>query len=231
MNEVKLEHLLPELTPAEGKALEVLWRLSDEQFDAGQFENSATIMRVFSFLFPDDPRVLGNLGMALVCAGKHEEGLCHMERHALLAPHHVPCWLRYGAALVKSGKTLAAFAAFKKALSLESQNVDAMTMVAGTMMALNQSSAEAEKLLRQAIRLNPSHAGAWAHLGIALRCRKKWTEAEQAFKAAISLQPPPVVLQVIQEELRRLNYGGCLALNDTHIALGEDTPLTIKSGV
>jgi Flp pilus assembly protein TadD len=230
---IKFENLklpIPKLSPEEAQILERMRRRADEKFHAGKFEECAATMRMLALFLPNDPRLLAHLGVALVCAGKPEEGLRYLERLTRLTPKDPSAWMRFGGALLCRGKCLEALTAFNEALSLDALDVGAMTMIGKTMLTLNQPPTKAEKYLRQAISIKPSHAEAWVHLGIALGRQQKSKDAEQVFKRALALHPPPGMLLLIHEELRRLNCAGCLALNDTQIALGAFTPPAIKTG-
>src|SRR5262249_19902796 len=50
-----------------------------------------------------------------------------------------------------------------------------------------KQNAEAEELLREAVRLNPRQAGWWYNLGIAYQRQRRWQEAREAFQRAAAL--------------------------------------------
>ncbi len=101
----------------------------------------------------------------------------------------------------------------EQALKHDQDNVDALTLMASILYEEGQT-AEAERVARKAVRLQPKHAMALGTLGFIVHQQGKNDEAIDVTRRAIALQPDSVPLHI--------NLGGILyALGDKTGAVAE----------
>lgn len=93
-----------------------------------------------------------------------------------------------GSALLASGKSSAAAAAFRDALRLDSDNADVWHQLATALDAVGDRQKEAEEAARCAVELQPASLASLSLLGKLLHARGEHDEAISVFRRALALQ-------------------------------------------
>ena len=90
--------------------------------------------------------------------------------------------------LHQSGRLDEAYSAYQALLDDPETFADIASNLSALTMKLGRTD-EAEVYARQALERAPNHANAWNHLGIVLRAKRLWAEADKAFGKAIQHDP------------------------------------------
>ena len=85
--------------------------------EAGNPQTGAAILNVGLQLYPQDPGLHFNLGIAYGAMGKEEE-IAEYKKVLEIEPDYVPAFLNWGAALVGAGKYTEAIDAYKKGIAI-----------------------------------------------------------------------------------------------------------------
>ena len=93
-----------------------------------------------------------------------------------------------GVALLREGRNDEAADAFRRALTLRADSVDANRNL-GTALAASGHTAESIGYLRRAVQLAPGNGGAQYELGSLLLERREFSEAADCFRAAVRALP------------------------------------------
>jgi tetratricopeptide (TPR) repeat protein len=92
-------------------------------------------------------------------------------------------YLKHGLILAGEGRYDAAAGSFRKALAINPQWPEALSLL-GSALAKTGNDREAEEMLRKAVSLKPDYAEGWYHLGEFLEERGKKQEAQEALRKA-----------------------------------------------
>jgi 4-amino-4-deoxy-L-arabinose transferase-like glycosyltransferase len=165
-------------------AANVSLRSKDDQL-AAAFNNSASVLtekhkdeRAIEYfrrslaLKPDDPEVLGNLGLALMRRKQVDEALANFRRAAELRPQDPRAWMRLASALDQTGKVDEATPCIVRALELDAK---------GTL----------ESALQLARQTNGHDLVALDLLAAAQAKNGRFTDAIATASSALSIPPPP----------------------------------------
>lgn len=154
----------------------------------------------------ENPTSLTGLGSSLLELGRIEEAEVAFTKAASLRPTAYR-FVFLGLAQRRLGKTDAAIASFEKALRLDPDDDEAMFNLAVTI--LPDDSAQAEKLLRRAIEIDPDYALWRQELGNALLAQSRWEEAEIEIRKSLDLDPEsywsPLYLAAALDALERFD--------------------------
>jgi tetratricopeptide (TPR) repeat protein len=144
---------------------------------------------------PASARLHIGLGIAQYSRGRHEEAVTSFCTAADLAPADPRPYAflgeMYGVSPAQSDeitKRLARFVALKPA-DANGQYYYAMSLWRAPATGTGPDLARIEALLRKAMALDSRHAKARVQLGILLSEQRRWTEAIEALRAAIALEP------------------------------------------
>lgn len=127
-------------------------------------------------LDPDSPRERLNYGLALLRAGKNEEGLAELRRVQQQDARLPHTWFNLGIAHKKSGQTPEAIAMFERMVQLVPEDAISHYNL-GVLYKLENRLADAEAKFREAARLSPSLAAPHFQLYNAYRLGGKREEA------------------------------------------------------
>ena len=96
--------------------------------------------------------------------------------------------LNIGVNMLSDGRTEEALTYFKRALTLDSSNVDAYNDLGNTQMQLNKND-DAIATFKKLVAMKPFDSDAATSLGNAYAQAKQWTNAAEAYKKATKLDP------------------------------------------
>jgi tetratricopeptide (TPR) repeat protein len=180
---MQLAHKGLELDPRSPEAYGALADVYEAEGNAG---DAMTALQKAIDLAPEDWRWPVRLGIDEFSAGNLKEAIAELQRGVDLAPDNAVAYYDLGIANLQSGRRQVARDDFERALSIEP---DADTYSAlGTVLQLDGSYDEAEKMDRKSIELNPANYVAWGNLGSAYQWSgNRHEEAAQAFRKAIEL--------------------------------------------
>jgi len=133
-----------------------------------------------------DARAWLKAGKTLAQAGEGPAADEAFERYFALAPGRR--WVAEGGERHRQGDLEGAAACYRKALSEDGENVDALRLLGVACAHLGQAG-EAERAARRAVALAPDFPAAWNDLGAVLSELDRAKEAVEAFERALRLGP------------------------------------------
>ena len=154
--------------------------------ETGAHEESLRLLERAVQLDARDADAWFNLGRARAQAGDGPGADQAFERSFDLDPQRKA--LAYAAEHQQAGRWHEAEAEYRKVLSHNPRNVDALRLLAGCALQ-SRHALEAERLLRSAISIAPDFVEARLDLGRLLKEQNRLHEAIEQFEAAIRLQP------------------------------------------
>ena len=145
---------------------------------------------------PDDALAQGNLGSALMLAGRRDEAAVHMRKARELrlkqaleaAPANPELHNSYGLALLESGRAKEALAEFGRAVELDGASAPAHSNLGRALTAEGRFD-QALPQLKRALELDPKSVETHATLGDALYREGNCTAALTEWREAIRLAP------------------------------------------
>ncbi len=168
--------------------------------DDGDYEQAINIARTGVAKYPEDARLLYQLGTLYEKLEKHQAAIQIMEKILTLDGSHPDAlnFLAYGQA--ESGDDLElALSRAQKALALKPSGYIADTL--GWVYFKLGRYPESREQLEKAIKLHPEDAVIQEHLGDLYRAMKLWREAESAYREALKLAPDSTS---VKDKLRQL---------------------------
>ncbi len=148
---------------------------------AGDAGNRAQRMRAFA-------PVQIEAGKAYLAADQPNDAFVCFRRAIRIDPQNYEAQLGLAQASTKIGATRAGLNAAEAAAKLKPGQPEAL-LAAGQLSLASQRPAEAEKYLREALRLNPKFAAAWRDLGETKLIQKAVGESVSALERARQLSP------------------------------------------
>lgn len=107
-------------------------------------------------------------------------------QHAIeLSPGYAQAWFNLGLFYEKSAQLDEAERHYVQAISLDSQNLEALLLLANLLMTQARDD-DAERWLKQALAIAPEHAQANNNLGLVLANRRQFEVAEQHYRQAMA---------------------------------------------
>lgn len=147
---------------------------------------AVTYLQRATHLDPKLEQAWFSLGKALAVLGRGQEADAAFEKSFALSPERR--FLALAAEHQKEGRTEEAEHLYRRVLRHNTQNVDAMRLLA-LICAGSGREAEAESLLHKAISLAPDYVAALLDLGQMRREQDRYREALECFDRAIALDP------------------------------------------
>lgn len=135
-----------------------------------------------------------NWGSVLLAQGKSGEALPHLQTAAELEPDDPDMLMNLGSALIKTGRAAEAVAPLRKSMQLKPAadaqfNLGMALAAAGMAAAKAGRFAEAEQLLREAVRAQPDNVDARGNLGNVLLMLERAPEAIREYEEVLRLKP------------------------------------------
>jgi predicted Zn-dependent protease len=130
----------------------------------GKFGQAISLYRELNQAVPNNPGLMLNLGMALHMAGNEREAIPRLEAVIKLDPTAAPAWLFLGAARLQMGQPAAALKPLETFLGLQSDHLEARSMLASALLSLGRLEEAAEQY-RHLTKFHPESAQAWYGLG------------------------------------------------------------------
>jgi tetratricopeptide (TPR) repeat protein len=161
------------------------------------FSQAETILRTLFARYPDDRRVLFNLGIMLCEQGRLQEAREVLKRLTRTAPDFANGWNALGVALSREGKRKDASSAFQKSLSLDPENGYTLRNL-GALMG-SKDPQEALRYLERAATLLPSDQPAQYTYGKCLMDIGSLADADPVLKKAIALNEHSEIADLCRE--------------------------------
>jgi len=149
----------------------------------GKFAQAIPLYRELNEAVPNNAGLKLNLGMALHMAGRKREAIPELEAAVKLKPDLAPAWLFLGTSHLQLGETTAAIKAFMTVLGLQSENREALQMLAEALFSLGRLEEASEQYKRLA-EVYPERPEVWYGLG-----RSYESLSEQAFEKLQEIAP------------------------------------------
>ncbi|MEQ2005173.1 MAG: tetratricopeptide repeat protein [Limisphaerales bacterium] len=159
-----------------------------QKLQQGKQAEGIQLLELFLSNHPDDPVVLYNLGLALSDAGRLERAEHCLRQAAELNPNDTNIPVALGMALGRMGRCDEAVAVLRAAVRQEPKNPWAHRNL-GAMLVQTEQSDEAVAHYQTATQLLPDDQIAWLGLADACRLAGRTKEAQDAYGAAIKLNP------------------------------------------
>jgi len=161
------------------------------------FGQAETILRTLFSRYPDDRRVLFNLGIMLCEQGRLQEAREVLIRLTRTAPDFANGWNALGVALSREGKRKDASSAFQKSLGLDPENGYTLRNL-GALMG-RKDPQEALRYLKRAAKLLPSDQPAQYTYGKCLMDIGSLADADPVLKKAIALNEGSEIADLCRE--------------------------------
>lgn len=152
------------------------------------YRDNVTLFRATVAQNPDSALAHNNAGVALLQAGRLQEGKGHIEEALRLRPDYAGAYNNLGGALVQAGQREEALAQFRHALRLQPKHFGAQGNLGATLLEMGRLQ-EAIEHSAEALRLQPDFPEAHCTLGKALFRIDRVDEAIEHFRQALRSKP------------------------------------------
>jgi len=173
-------------------ALHLLGLVASEQ---GDHPEAVRLIRGAIANCPGTAVYQANLGLALSRNGQLEEAIDAYGRAVTLEPTHAVTLAKLGRVLAAAGRTAEAREKISRAMALDPSNPDTHNAL-GAVEAQTGDWDTARRCFEEALRLDPGYEEAHTNLLNALNLAgeshfagQRWSEAEQAYRSAMVLEP------------------------------------------
>ncbi len=153
-------------------------------------------------LYPDDPRILGQLGGAMIKAGDWSGALDVLGKAVERAPHDVLTRIQYANALARVDRPDEAIAQARKAVEMAPDH-DGHKMQLARLLIIGGKAGEAVPILREVLERAPDNAVAARHLSRAYEALGQRDQAIEAVERALALAPENAEYRRWRERLIR----------------------------
>lgn len=167
---------------------DALYRDALSACEQGRIEDGVAMLERARALAPDQPRIHGLLGKALIYLGRSEEALASFDRAMALGPPNAGLHGSRADALVALNRREEAVASYDRALALKPDSVNDWCNRGAVLHELGRYEQAAESFKRAA-GLAPDFAPAHYNHGLALAALKRHEQALASLDRAIALEP------------------------------------------
>ena len=154
----------------------------------GQYDEAIAAWKELAATNPDDPRILNNLGSALVMRGRYAEAIPEFERSLELNPQYPAHQDNLGRALLAAGRPDDAILSIEKGLQYYPDSAELhndLGLAFGSKGRIDEAKAE----LTKALEINPDYAAAHRNLGRVLAFTGQLDQAIPHFEKAVAINP------------------------------------------
>ena len=156
--------------------------------DIGDLHGALEILETLYEKAPDNPDILFELGDTAHRLGMIDGEIAFFSQYVKINPDDPAGFAALGAALRAKGEFAASVETYKAGLARHAQEAALWHGIGTTMMPMADAE-NAEIFFREAVRLDPSLAEAWANLGDLLYALDRPQEGYACFEKAIALKP------------------------------------------
>jgi tetratricopeptide (TPR) repeat protein len=167
---------------------DALYRDALSACEQGRIEEGVALLETARGLAPDEARIHGLLGKALIHLGQNEEALASFERALALGSATADLHGSRADALVALGRRAEAVQDYDRALALKPDSVNEWCNRGAVLHDLGRHE-EATESFHRAAKLAPEFAPAHYNLGIAQAALKRHEQALASLDRAIALEP------------------------------------------
>ena len=174
--------------------------------ESKDYAGAARVWQEFIRRHPEDPEAINELGIALICGGRFDEGLDCFRQALTICPDFVSAKTNAGVALRRLNKIQEALSQFQEVVEITPDDAIACFNL-GTTLHLSEQFDDALTWLQRAVELCPSHAESALELGKVFGKLNRNEEAIQAYRRAIALAPDCIAallnLAVLLHEIKQ----------------------------
>lgn len=163
-------------------------KLAQGHHHAGNFMLAERTYRDILRTVPDHYPTVHYLGILLFQNGNLDEAEIYLQKAVNEEPQDKNGWNNYAAALTQQKKFESALEAYKKALKIDSDYLDALNNVSYVHWSLGRFD-EAEKMARKVLDVDPENASGLTNLAMALSSLEKYEEALEICQKASEVAP------------------------------------------
>jgi hypothetical protein len=191
---------------------------------SGRLADAAVAYRKLLAAFPDNPKLLNNLGTVLLQLGNIPESIALLERALKVFPDQPLALLNLGIGLLQLNRLDDALASLDRALALK-PDLAAAHYRRGSVLQELGLHAEALASADAALALKPGHLDAQLSRGGMLMSLNRFDEALASFERAIALRPDCVNAHIFRGEILKdlKRFDEALESYDRAIALQPDS--------
>jgi tetratricopeptide (TPR) repeat protein len=193
-------------TQSAGERARIAFNAGMDMISKGRYADAETYFRQSVELNPKDAAAYCNLGMALIEQNKFEAAIDALNKSIKLNSKGADAYNNLGVALHGLGRDQEAKAAYEQALRIDPNTKNARSNLERNEASLKRGNAnaafrqaydaaakgqhaEAERLYRKVIELNPQDAAAHNNLGLTLQSQGRLPEAKAEFEQALKINP------------------------------------------
>lgn len=185
----KLGNLRQAWLPAVGALSLVLVLFSAETFVRnGVWQSDLTLWLDTVRSAPDDALSRGELGHALIKAGRVDEGIDQYRSALALREEDAGMHNHLGTAYLRSGRVDEAIAEFRRSIALKGNDVDSHNNLGSAYLAKGMAD-KAAKEFEVVLALAPDSAETLNNLGLAYKSLNRLDDAVNCYQAALRLRP------------------------------------------
>lgn len=157
-------------------------------YSTGNYYAAAQAFRRVYSLYPDNPDVAFNYGIALQTLGRFESALAPLLKGISARPEDSAAHLSLGVCYLGLGRFPEGVVALEESLRGDPSNIQALFYLAIAYHKLNRD-ADANERLRWMAERNPQSPLTYLYTARALRMASKFTEAEEVILKSLELDP------------------------------------------
>ncbi len=155
---------------------------------AGYWHDDESLFGRSLAVYPDNPLMHNNLGLALQRQGRSEEAVAHYEEAIRISPTYPDAYNNLGQIMSQRGMPEHAIELYNKTIELAPLNAEAHNNL-GSALSILKRNDDALKHLREALRLNPDFVDARSNLGVTFMAMQRYDDALAEFSKVLELAP------------------------------------------
>ena len=173
---------------------------------------------------PDDPHVIGQLGLAHKALGHRSDAYVYLQRARALDSTNTTVGLTLANMFLADGRFAPAITGASAILSKEPTNLEALNLLGSAYLG-DQDAAKALETFRKIESVAPRDARGPYLVGLALLAQQKVSEAAKSFQDALDLSPAFVdpLAQLVRIDFAANRRDGALARVQKQIAIAGDS--------
>ncbi len=161
--------------------------------NAHQFDKAEAALSELLAVDPNHAEGLHLLGLLLCQTGRETEGIAALSRATILKPKESLYWNNLAAAYSRGQQLELSIEAARKAIDLDQHYADPQNILVNALLAQGKL-AEGTDELAKLVKMRPTDAKLWHHLGFNRAEQNRLEDAEEAYKKCLCLAPENVAV-------------------------------------